>query len=260
MRLSSVSIQHPRTDVGPVHGRVATRRPASASAHEAGMILFADDDLSRCALDLGMAFQAQIVVAFHKQFLVDRAMRGMTRRAAFPQRFVFEGKGPGLIAMALRAGLIETRHGQAVGGFADVASVRVVAIDAVHPVFEDRMVMRQIELGMDLEMALVAGRRILAGVEDEFPSSAARGHVLAAGAVTRFASGHARPLEIIFVKPAMRAGRKNPGDVRVAVRATLVPDKGRALDLRRSNDGALQRRARTQGHDKEPDGGQTKPK
>jgi len=195
----------------------------------------------RAGLDLGMAFQAQVVVPFHQQLLIDRAVRRVARRAAFPQRLVFEGKGPGLITMALRAGLIEPRHGQAARGLADVASVRVVAIHTVHPVFDDRVMMGQIELGMNLEMALVAGRRIFPWIDNEFSASAAGRDVFAAGAMTRFASGHARPLEIVLVKPPMRAGRKNPSDVRVAVRAALVADKTRALNLRWSDDGALQR-------------------
>ena len=225
-----------------MHGRVTAGRPASAPAHETGVVLLADDDLARHGLHLGMAFQAKVVIPFHKQLLVDRAMWIVARLAAFAERLVFECERPRLIAMALRAGLIELGHRQTSRRFLDVAPVRVVAIDAVHPFFHNGMMMRQVELRMNFQMALVTTRGVFARVHDEFASTAPAGNVLAARAVAGFAPRHARPFQILFVKPAMGTGGKNPGDIRVTIRARPVSDECRALNFRRSDKGAIERR------------------
>ena len=221
------------------------------------MILLADDDLACRCLHLGMAFQAKVVIPFDQQLLIDRAMRVMTSRAAFAHRFVFECERPGLVAMALGAGLIELGHRQSARRFLDVAPVRVVAIDTVHPFFHDGMMMRQIELRMNFQMALITARGVLARIYDEFASATSASDVLAARAVTGFTPRHARPFQIVFVKPAMGTGGENPGDVRVAIRASLVPDEYRAFDIRRRDHGAVHCGTRAENQAGETEGSQS---
>lgn len=93
---------------------------------------------------------------------------------------MLEDDRSGLLPMALGAGLVQLRHRQAPCRLSDIAPVRVMAIGAVDPIFDHRVVMRQIELGVYFQMALVAGRWILAWVRDEFSTSAARGDMFAA--------------------------------------------------------------------------------
>ena len=64
------------------------------------------------ALDLLVAFQAEIVVPFNQESPVDRTVWIVASGAPVTQRFVFENKWTGLFAMTLGATLIETRHGE----------------------------------------------------------------------------------------------------------------------------------------------------
>ena len=205
------------------------------------MVQLADHHLARAGLHLRMTFQTQVVVSFQQQFLVDRAMRTMTRRAALAQRFVFEGEWPGLLAMTLGAGLIQLSHRQPAGWLPDVAPVRVVTIDTIDSIFHDRMVVRQLELRLNFEVALITTRRVFSGIHDELSPTASHGDVLAARPVARFAAGHAGPFQLVLVKSAMRAGVENSCDVRVAIRARFVSDKHRSLDIRRRDHGAVHR-------------------
>lgn len=253
----TLSIQHPRTDIGAMDGGVAARRPARATAHEAGVIQFSNHNLARANLHLGVAFQAKVIVPLHEQLLVDRTVGRMTRRATVAQRFVLEGERSGLFPMTLRARFVEPRHGQSARRFENVAPVGIMAIHAIHSGFHDRMVMWQVELRVNFQMALVTTRRVFARVHDELSPAASRRNVFAPGPMTGFAARHAGPLQIVLVKPAMRAGRKNTRDVGVAVRASPVSDKGCSLDLRRHDHGSVQRRARTECQSEKPNHGQS---
>jgi hypothetical protein len=229
-----------RADIGSVDRGVAPSRPAGPAANEPSMIDLSDDHASRAELDLGMAFQAEIVVWFMEHLAVNGAMGLMADGAAFPERLVFEGKGPRLFAMALRAAVIQAGHGQPAGGSMNVRAVRVVALDAIHLALDHRMVMRQAELRVGVEMALETGGRIPARVDDKLAASAARGDVPAAGPVARLASGGHGLLEIIPIETSVRAGRKVSGDVCVAFRAGAVSDKRGACNVRGDHDRAFQ--------------------
>ena len=65
---------------------------------------------SRRVRHLRVTFQAEVGVAFHEHFRVDRTVRRMTNRAAFAKRVVFEHKWPRLLAMALGAILVQPGH------------------------------------------------------------------------------------------------------------------------------------------------------
>ena len=54
-----------------------------------------------------MAFKAKIRVVLDQQLAIDRSMRVMTDRAAFAQGFMLEDKRARLLAMALRATLVQ---------------------------------------------------------------------------------------------------------------------------------------------------------
>ena len=163
-----------------MYGRVATRAPARAQGQKNGVILLSDEPAAARALHLRMTFQAKVRIAFDEQFLVDRAVRSVANRAPFPQGLVFKYEGPGLLAMTLRAAFVQPRHRQSAVWFHDVAAVRIVALHAVHPVFNDRVMLRQVELRVDFKMALKAGRGVLAGIGDEFAAARHNGHHLPA--------------------------------------------------------------------------------
>src|SRR2546428_11001832 len=92
----------------------------------------------------------------------------MTNRAALSQSFVLEDKRPRLLSMTLRAGLIEPRQGQPAGRFQNITAMRVVALHAIHPAFNNWMMLRQVKLGVRLQMTLKTSRRVLAGIDDKF--------------------------------------------------------------------------------------------
>lgn len=248
------SVLEPGVDIRTMDRVVAACCPASPSAHQSGVIHFANDDLPRAQLNLGMAFQAEVIVALDEQLGVDRAVGMMASQAAFTQRFVFVDKGPGLFPVALPARLVQPGHGQPSGRLEDVPPVRIVALDAVHVLLDDRMMMGQLELGVRIQVALKARGGIFTRIHDELAAAAAGRHVPAARAVARFAAGHTRPFRIVFIKPAVRAARKTSGNVRVAIYAGGVPNKGGAFDVRRCGDGAIEGRAGTENQTNQAEG------
>ena len=187
------------------------------------------------ALDLCVTAQAQIGVARGEHFFIDRAVRIMTGGAAFAQRLMFEDERSGLLAMALRATFVLPGHGQSAGWFEDVAAMRVVAGPTTHAAFNDRVMLGQIEFRLNVEMALKAGGRVVAGIDDEF-GAAAGGDVLAAGAVTGFTAGFAGQGRPFKMDPRVRAGGEFPDDFRVAIHAGMVADVMCAGDCQRRHD------------------------
>src|SRR5258708_21062104 len=111
-------------------------------------------------------------------------MGGVADGAALGQSFMLENEGAGSFPVALGAPLVEPGHRPAPRGFEDIRSMRIVTLHTVHAAFGHRMALRQSELGLDIQMALVTGARILAGIDDELPPAAARLDVFAASAMT----------------------------------------------------------------------------
>ena len=72
-------------------------------------------------------------------------MRRVADGASLAQRLVFEHKRARLLPMTLCARLVEPRHRQATRRFHDVAAVRVVALHAIHPPFNHRVMLREAE-------------------------------------------------------------------------------------------------------------------
>ena len=190
-----------------------------------------------------MALQTQTGVALDEELGIDRAVRLMASHASFPQCLMFVQDRFGLLAMAVGAGLVEPRHRQRSRRLHDVAPMRIVALHAVHLTFDHRMVIGEMELGVDLDVALKAIRWVRARIHDEHASPPARGDVFARGAVARFASGNASMNWVCFVEARMDAAGERLDDVPVAIDAGLVPGKHRSLDQWRGDDGAFDRRA-----------------
>ncbi len=85
-----------------------------------------------------------------------------------------------LLAMTLGAAFVQSRQARgsarlesrAMRGLENVGSVRIVALQAIHSLFENRMMIRELELGVGLDVAIEAGFRLPARIDDEFSPSA----------------------------------------------------------------------------------------
>ena len=148
-----------------------------------------------------------------------------------------------LLPMAGGAVLVKPGDGQAGRGLKDIAPVRVMALHAIHPVLEDRVMMRQMKFGMRRQVALEATGRIAPRVDDKLAPPAPGGDMLAGGPVARFTSGRSFQLGRVNVDPGVRAARKMPRDRTMTIHADLVADVFGAGDLRRADDRPMKRGA-----------------
>jgi hypothetical protein len=232
------SIEKERLGGGTVNGGVAAGGPAGAVAQECAVVNVTEKNRSARGLCLGVAFDAQIVIALHEHFGIDRTVRVMADGAAFAQRRVLENERASLFAMTLGAVLVLPRHGQAARRLHDIHPVRIVALHAIHFAFNHRMVLRQVKFSPGFLVTLKAGFRIFAGINDEFLQPAAAGHrdVLAPRAVTRFAAALARHFGVGDPQSRVRAAGKYSRNIGMTIKASLVPDESRAFDLQRGDD------------------------
>jgi hypothetical protein len=137
--------------------------------------------------------------------------------------------------MALPTGLIQPRHCQAACRFENFASVRIVALNAIHPSFHHRMMLWHSKFRFCLQMTLKTRRRIFARVHNEFASPAARFDMLAPGPMTRLATRLPSELRVVDMYARMRTRRKYPCDVRMTFRAHSISHVGRSRNFRRRN-------------------------
>jgi hypothetical protein len=208
-----------------MNSRVAAGGPASAHLQVTGVIDDADVDLPlrhAGAGHLRMTAQAKVWIILREHFTVHRTVRVVAGRTTFPHRWMLKHDRACLFPMTLRATFIPPGHGQSARRFENVAAVGIVALDAIHPAFQHRMMVRRLKFAPGFQMALQAGRRILARIDDEF-ESAAGFNVFAAGSVTRFTSGIVFP-QTGCMKAGMGAGWKALDDRGVAIQASLVAD------------------------------------
>lgn len=145
---------------------------AGAGLQVKGVILLADEHLPVGGRQLGVAAQAEVRAAVGEQGPVDRAVGLMAGNAAFLEGFVHEHEGARLFLVAAGAGFIQPRHREPARRFHEVAAVRIVAVHTAHAAFEEGMTVRQVEVGMDLDVAAETSLRIAPGIEDELPVSA----------------------------------------------------------------------------------------
>ena len=186
-----------------------------------------------------MTSQAKVWIAHGEHLAVDRTVRVVTDRASIVQGLVLEHERPRLFAVALSTAFVEPRHRESAGGFENIAAVRVVALHAAHVAFDDRMMLRQMEFGLGFEMALEAGRRVFAGIDDEL-AAAAGFDVLAARPVTGFTAGLRFHAGGFKMHPRVRTAREHAHIFRMAILAGFVSDKGCAGNFRRREDGAVE--------------------
>ncbi len=159
---------------------------------------------------------------------------------------MLEYKRPALFTMTLGAAFIQARHGQSACGLEDIHAMRIVALHAIHAPFNHWMVLRQMKLRSRLQMALQAGGRISAGINNEFPAAATAFHVLAPRPMARFAAGFTFQQRRLDVNSAMWTCRKYSRDVGVAFVANFISHIAGPGNLRRRHDRLLKAAAGTQ--------------
>jgi len=168
-----------------MNGVVTTGAPTRAPAQKGSVRNIADENLPAHGMHLRVAFEAKIVVPLEEHLVRDRTVRLMTDYAAFAQRLMLVDHRARLFAMTLRAGFVEARQTRlrpraktgAMGCFENIRPVRVVALHAIHSLFEHRMVVRQPELRVDFEMTIQTSLGRAARVDDELSAPAAGLHV-----------------------------------------------------------------------------------
>jgi len=133
---------------------MATGSPACALLHADGVIRAADAELSALHL-LEMTFQAEVRIARDEHLGVDRAVRAVTRGAAFVHRFMLEHVRAALSWVAFQTGFILCFQCRAAAEM-DRAFVRRMTFRAIHPAFGNGMMTRQIELAANVGVALEA--------------------------------------------------------------------------------------------------------
>ena len=194
------------------------------------MIGLADQQRRGFELHLRVASQAEVRVTLGEEFFVDRAVWLMAGGAAVLHRFVGEDEMTRLVAMTGDALLILAGQGNSVGLLENLAAVRIVAIDAVHLPLQHGVMLRQPEIAVLARMAIQAGLRVFAGIENQGRSGFRCLNVEASGAVTGFAAARFRPRRILREKPGMNAVRIVPDEVLVTVGAAFVADELGAFD------------------------------
>jgi hypothetical protein len=176
---------------------------------------------------LGVTFQAQIVVPLNEHLLVDRAMGVMAGCAPFPQRLVLKHMRASLLTVTLQTGLILPRDKHAFR-LVYILAMWIVAISAT-----------------SFEMALETCFRVFAGIDDELAAASTYFQVQAAGAVTRFAALTLQSLPFLRNLNARVTGVFEVlGNLFVALGARFHPYVLSTLNRRRGSESALHRRAR----------------
>ena len=163
-----------------MHRRMATGAPTGALAQKLSVWLESDKGFARGTLHLRMTFEAKVRITLDQQLPIHRTVRVVTDGAAFPQCLMLKNEWPGLFTMTLRATLVESCHRQTAARFENVPPVRIMALHAIHPPFDDRMMLRQIKFSMRLQMALKTGSRIFSRIDNESTAPPAGLNVFAA--------------------------------------------------------------------------------
>ena len=128
------------------------------------MVGVADVNATVRFLFLEMAFKTERGVTFRQQALVNRPVWRVARDAAFANGLVLVNKRAALFGVTLQTGVIHTEQSQAASleclwqarpaALDGATLVGVVAVHTTHLAFEDRVVMRELEFGPDLQVAL----------------------------------------------------------------------------------------------------------
>jgi hypothetical protein len=165
---------------------------------------------------------------------------------------MLEHKWPRLLPMTLSAVLVKARHGQATGrsatgatgGFENVASVRIVALHTIHLTLDYGMMLRHSKFRLCLQVALKTGDRIFSRIHNELAAPSAGLHMFAARPMARFATRLPAEFRVFDMDARMRTRGKNPRDVCVTLRTSVIADVSCARNIRRRNDRARESRTR----------------
>jgi len=123
------------------------------------VINVADIKMAVGRLRLEVAPQTECLVAHHQEFIVHRSVRVVAGHAAFAQRHVLKYERSALFGMTLEAGVIFAHHVGRAAPLDHRTLVRIVAIGAMNLALKHRMVVRQVEFGPNLQVALETGFR-----------------------------------------------------------------------------------------------------
>ena len=233
------------------------------------MVDFADQDLAAGHLPLEMTFQAQVGIAFRQHLGVDAAVRAVAGSAAFPDGFVLKNEDSLLRFMAMGAVFLLRKQLRAAAGMG-YSLMRRMTLNARHPAFRHGMMIRQIELTPDIQMALITDRLDRPGVlqrqtrplPHRLGSSrgeakgrfdvAARIGMQTTGAVTGFATG-AQGIFPLGNQPGVIRGFEIAADFLVTLFAFARPDVFRARHIRQRHGSPADAAARNHGQQNEPD-------
>ena len=210
-----------------MHLLVTATAETASPGHGANVVTTADDQNAGCRLLLEVALEAESGATLGEQLAVHRSVGLVAGAAALTNCLVLENERAHLRCVALPTGI--TLRGQ-LGATARNGRplVRVVAIAAAHLSLGDRVMMWQGKLPALVEMALEAGLRIAARIENVLPS-ATRLSVEAARTMTAFATDLHR-VGPLGLKPRVAGGLEVPDQLCVALRAVLVAHEFRARD------------------------------
>lgn len=213
------------------------------------MVDLADEQLAGLTCrprSLSMATKAEIVVRLPEHLRIRRAMHVVANDTALTKRLVLKDKRLGLLLMAFGAGLIPLGHRESACRFEDLFAMGIVAIDAVHLAFDNRVAMRELKTCPDPAMALKACLRILAGIDNRFLPIASGIDMLAAGAMAQLASDRAGLLRAFHSDLGVSAFGKVIRVAGVAMTALRIADEGGSGSLGRHHDRPIDRGARDQ--------------
>ena len=207
----------------------------------------ANENLSTDRVHLGMALETKIVVTLDKHLVRNRAVGLMTDGAAFAQGFMFVDDHARLFAMALCASFIEPSQaglrtrakGCVMRSFEDIRAVWIVALHAIHPGFQDRMMVGQSELGLHVDMTIQASRWFPSRIDNELAATTAALHVQAPRPMTRLAAHGLGAWRTLQMESGMRTGRKDASQIRMAIDACLIADKRSSFNRWRGQHGVL---------------------
>lgn len=208
-----------------MNGFMAASGPAGAPGDIAGVVITKMHDLVRRSgqriglprtLLLEMALVAERSIALQEHAWVDGAVRIVAHGAAFTQSLMLKHKRSTLGRMAAEADLIGV-HQRGSTALLGAPLMRIMAIRAAHLAGKNRVRVRQIEFCANLQMALEAGLRLLARIQDRAISPAG-GNVFASRTVARFAANVLGVLSM-SLQPSVSGSRKIFGERFVAVSA-----------------------------------------
>jgi hypothetical protein len=199
------------------------------------VIDIADINLSRCNTlpgHLCVAAETQVYVGLRQHLCINGAVRAMASRATLSQSWVFKHKGPRLLFVTLSAVFIQPGHCQPACRLHDVTPVRIMALHAIHLLFQDRMMLRQVKFPFDRSMALETSRRILSRIGNEFSASATPLNMEASRAVACFATSLPGSIRGFQMNSSVGTGRKNARDFSVALHTRFIAHERCARNIR----------------------------